>query len=603
MGAMAAVRPKAASMLKWSSCRDAVIGINRTTAASAFAGSKEGPSSSCCQPEVSTSYSEGHLWSREAPASERPSAKSVATSPAVFRTELLPRGLVFHKLAGHRVSSLLRIYPVGAVACERGFFTTSCSQDGVSGGGEASAVAVTSSAPPAPIIAEASTSDESLGTDMTPRQVVDALDRFIVGQADAKRAVAVALRNRWRRHKIPSPMKEEIVPKNILMIGPTGCGKTEIARRLAKLADAPFVKVEATKFTEVGFHGRDVDQIIRDLVEAAITLQKQKVRQRILSEVEAGVEEKLLDLLVGEKVGDAADDRRTRDTIRALLRAGKMENKTVDINLPAGGMRMALDNAGAGGLQPIMLHDLIVRVDKMFKSNKEKQRMTVADARTALQEVELEKHLNSDQITKDAVQSAEADGIVFIDEIDKIVISSDTRYGADASSEGVQRDLLPIIEGSVVATKYGNVSTDHILFVCSGAFHSCKPSDMLAELQGRLPIRVELKGLTRDDLYRILTEPEANMVKQQQMLMATEDITLTFSEDAIDEIATVAAEVNKSLDNIGARRLHTIIERVVEDISFNAPDRAGQEWVITREDVQKTVGDLLHKADFSKFVL
>ncbi|GBG80282.1 hypothetical protein CBR_g30649 [Chara braunii] len=436
---------------------------------------------------------------------------------------------------------------------------------------------------------------------LTPSKVVELLDRHIVGQEEAKRAVAVALRNRWRRHRIKSPMKEEIVPKNILMIGPTGCGKTEIARRLAKLADAPFVKVEATKFTEVGFHGRDVDQIIRDLVDAAIQLQKQKVRVKVKEEVREAVEKKLLDLLVGQE--HASEEyvapkvrTRTREEFKKSLDNGLLDDRRITLDIPDSRVRLPIDSpAGSVSLNEI--------IGKMFRGKAEKRELTIGEAIPLLGEIEMEKYLNSDQITKDAILLAESDGIVFIDEIDKIVTNSDTRHGADASSEGVQRDLLPIIEGSTVNTRYGNVNTDHILFICSGAFHSCKPSDMLAELQGRLPIRVELKGLTREDLYRVLTEPEMNMIKQQECLMETENIRLIFTDEAILELAAVAAEVNRSLDNIGARRLHTVIERVVEDISFHAPERAGQEWVIDKEYVRRAVGDLLHKMDLSKFVL
>ncbi|KAJ7537845.1 hypothetical protein O6H91_11G024000 [Diphasiastrum complanatum] len=385
------------------------------------------------------------------------------------------------------------------------------------------------------------------------------------------------------------------------MIGPTGCGKTEIARRLAKLAYAPFVKVEATKFTEVGFHGRDVDQIIRDLVDNAILLQRNKVRKKIAKEVEHGVENRILDVLVGipPSEGDVAETS-SLDTFRKLYREGALDNRKIQLDVPEGRIRLPVDIMGSG----LPVNDLIYRIEKVLKSPKiERRETTIGEAKTMLTEMEMEKYLQSDQITKDAIQLAESDGIVFIDEIDKIVTTAEMRRGADASSEGVQRDLLPIIEGSIVTTRYGNVNTDHILFICSGAFHACKPSDMLAELQGRLPIRVELKGLKREDLYRILTEPETNMLKQQQLLMKTENIDLIFTDEAIKDLANVAAEVNNFLDNIGARRLHTVIERVVEDISFHAPERAGQTYTIDKEKVRKAVGDLLHKTDLSKFVL
>ncbi|XP_024528934.1 uncharacterized protein LOC9632693 isoform X2 [Selaginella moellendorffii] len=447
-------------------------------------------------------------------------------------------------------------------------------------------------------------SDDLLSAEaLTPAKVVALLDRHIVGQTGAKRAVAVALRNRWRRHRIPSQYREEILPKNILMIGPTGCGKTEIARRLAKMADAPFIKVEATKFTEVGFHGRDVDQIIRDLVENAILLQREKVRTRISKEVEEAVENRILDALIGLTLAIEEDnvDTSSLETLRKAYKKGEIDNRKLVLDVPEGGrVRVPIEVTGGG----LPINDLIFKIEKALKSPKvERREVTVAEARQMLSEMEVEKHLQSDQIIKDAIRATESDGIVFIDEIDKIVTTSEARFGADASAEGVQRDLLPIIEGSVVNTRHGNVNTDHILFICSGAFHSCKPSDMLAELQGRLPIRVELKGLTRTDLYRILTEPEINMIKQQQLLMATESVELVFSDDAIKELANVAAEVNTSLDNIGARRLHTVIEKVVEDISFNAPERAGQAYHIDKQKVRDAVGELLKKTDLSKFVL
>lgn len=453
-------------------------------------------------------------------------------------------------------------------------------------------------------VSEVKSSMSSSGeSTLTPAKIVEMLDRYIVGQKDAKRAVAVALRNRWRRHRVPAELREEIVPKNILMIGPTGCGKTEIARRLAKLADAPFVKVEATKFTEVGFHGRDVDQIIRDLVDNAIQLQRQKVRSQLAEEVEEAVAQQILFKLTGlngpsESGNLTPEERETYHSYRQLYDNGNLDTRTIKMDLPEERMRLPLDLPGVGG---IGVGDFVYKIEKVMKTHKVE--LPVKDAKQKMVEIEMEKHLNADQVTKDAIQLAESDGIVFIDEIDKIVSSVDMRHGADASAEGVQRDLLPIIEGSTVNTRYGNVNTDHILFVCSGAFHACKPSDMLAELRGRLPIRVELKGLTREDLYRILMEPETNMIKQQVLLMKTEGVDLSFTDDAIREIANVAAEVNRSVDNIGARRLHTVIERVVEDISFHAPERVGTKYVINKEKVRDAVGHLLTKMDLSKFVL
>lgn len=439
---------------------------------------------------------------------------------------------------------------------------------------------------------------------LTPREVVEKLDKYIVGQSEAKRAVANALRNRWRRHKIKSPMKEEIVPKNILMIGPTGCGKTEIARRLAKLADAPFVKVEATKFTEVGFHGRDVDQIIRDLVDNSLLLTKQKLQKKLKEQIDEIVENKILEALCGP-------DSTSIPSFRGLLRDGQLEEREGSFELPASGPKMQPFD-GMGG---IAVHELISGVNKAISGGRtktEKRNMKVSEARPLLEEAESERLINQDTVQKEAIQAVEQDGMVFIDEIDKIVVNHDARYGgADASSEGVQRDLLPIIEGSVVSTKYGNVNTDHILFICSGAFHSCKPSDMLAELQGRLPIRVELKGLTSHDFYRILTEPENNMLKQQQALMQTEGIQMEFTDAAIREISRVAEEVNTSVDNIGARRLHTVLERIVEEISFDAPEKAkeseqsGQQckYTVDKKDVKERVGELLKRQDLSKYVL
>eukprot|EP00898_Chlorokybus_atmophyticus_P002439 jgi/Chlat1/3196/Chrsp22S03418 len=441
---------------------------------------------------------------------------------------------------------------------------------------------------------------------LTPRAVVEQLDRHIIGQAEAKRAVAIALRNRWRRHRVPAGLRNEVVPKNILMIGPTGCGKTEIARRLAKLADAPFIKacdVEATKFTEVGFHGRDVDQIIRDLADIAIQLTRQKAKTRLKEQVAQAVENRLLDGIVGATHSSAGTQDRDRESFRAILRQGGLESQQIEIELSPNETRSKQVNLGEGGDITELWNSLERGLRVLKRGTGEKQKMTVSEWRPVLEDLEGERLLNDQAIKREAIQLVESDGIVFIDEIDKIVTPSDHLHGADASSEGVQRDLLPIIEGSAIQTRHGTVNTDHILFIASGAFHSCKPSDMLAELQGRLPIRVELKGLTRQDLYRILTEPENNLIKQQQLLLETEGVTLTFSDDAIREIARVAAEVNRSVENIGARRLHTILERVVEDISFSAPEKVGQAVVIDKAHIQTCVGDMLLKTDLSKFIL
>eukprot|EP00184_Porphyridium_aerugineum_P008808 CAMPEP_0184691948 /NCGR_PEP_ID=MMETSP0313-20130426/625_1 /TAXON_ID=2792 /ORGANISM="Porphyridium aerugineum, Strain SAG 1380-2" /LENGTH=567 /DNA_ID=CAMNT_0027149731 /DNA_START=192 /DNA_END=1895 /DNA_ORIENTATION=+ len=431
-------------------------------------------------------------------------------------------------------------------------------------------------------------------SELTPKEIVAELDRYIVGQNEAKRAMAIALRNRWRRKKLPEKMRDEVMPKNMLMIGPTGVGKTEIARRLAKLVDAPFIKVEATKFTEVGFHGRDVDQIIRDLLENGILLIKQRYRRTMKAQIQKVVEERILDELTGINSREV-----TRESFRTLLRNGSMEDREIEIEEPARSKPTIM-------MQDGMPSEMLTRLDKMLtiqRSGSSKRRMSVREARSILEDVEADKLITDEMILKQAVDAVEQDGIVFIDEIDKICTPSNYRHGADASSEGVQRDLLPLIEGSTISTKRGNVNTDHILFVASGAFHQCKPSDLMAELQGRLPIRVELKGLTEADLYKILTVPETNLVKQHIELLRTEGVTLNITNNALLEIAHVAAEINTSVENIGARRLHTVLERILEEVSFGAPEMSGQTITIDAVDVKGSLGDMLLKTDLSKYIL
>lgn len=434
---------------------------------------------------------------------------------------------------------------------------------------------------------------------LTPREIVAELDRFIVGQTEAKRAVAIALRNRWRRLQLAPELIDEVLPKNILMIGPTGCGKTEIARRLAKLAHAPFIKVEATKFTEVGYVGRDVEQIIRDLVEIAIHMSKERMREEIKAKAEALAEERVLDALVGESASPE-----TRLKFRQKLHDGELNDREIDIHVQDNSnMSMpTMDVPGMPGAQMGMLNlgDIF---GKAFSGNRTKeQRMTVLEAHDILVEDESEKLLDHDKVVREALEAVQQNGIVFLDEIDKICARSE-RQGADVSREGVQRDLLPLIEGTSVSTKHGTVKTDHILFITSGAFHLAKPSDLLPELQGRLPIRVELKALTREDFVRILTEPEANLICQAKALLATEEINLDFDNAAIEEIARLAAEINQNVENIGARRLHTILEKLLEELSFDAPDRADKRVCMTAMDVKEKVGELAKNQDLSKFIL
>jgi ATP-dependent HslUV protease ATP-binding subunit HslU len=434
-------------------------------------------------------------------------------------------------------------------------------------------------------------------TDFSPREIVSELDRFIIGQGDAKRAVAIALRNRWRRLQLDERLREEVMPKNILMIGPTGVGKTEISRRLARLAGAPFIKVEATKFTEVGYVGRDVEQIIRDLVEIGIAQTRERKRKDVRTRAQQAAEERVVDALVGPNASAS-----TKDTFRKKLRAGELDDKEIEIEVAqsGGGMPM-FEIPGMPGAQmgAISIGDIF---GKMGGGRPKTRRVTVVESHEILINEESDKLLDQDQLVLEALRAVENNGIVFLDEIDKIC-ARDSRVGGDVSREGVQRDLLPLIEGTSVSTKHGTVKTDHILFIASGAFHIAKPSDLLPELQGRLPIRVELKPLTIEDFKRILTEPEASLIKQYVALMGTEGVTLEFTDDAIDAIADVAVLVNSSVENIGARRLQTVMERILDEISFGAPDRSGEKIQIDADYVRSRVGELAKNADLSRFIL
>ena len=435
-------------------------------------------------------------------------------------------------------------------------------------------------------------------TSYIPKEIVSQLDRYIIGQNDAKKAVAIALRNRWRRQRVPENLREEILPKNILMIGPTGVGKTEISRRLAKLAQAPFLKVEATKFTEVGYVGKDVDQIIRDLMQIAIGMAQEKLRKKVKSQTEFNAEERVLDSLVGKNAS-----LETRSKFRAQLRSGKLDKKIIELDLAdtsSGGMP-TFDVPGMPGSHVGMINSNEILGKGMGQKTK-KRKLAIEKAYKPLMEDESDKLIDQEKIVSSAKEDTEQNGIVFLDEMDKICARSE-RVGGDVSREGVQRDLLPIIEGTTVSTKYGPIKSDHILFIASGAFHLSKPSDLLPELQGRLPIRVELQALTKNDFIKILNEPENSLIKQYKALLKTEKIKLEFAKDSIEEIAKLATEINSNIENIGARRLHTVLEKLIENISFTAPERKGEKIMISSKQVKEEVGKLAKDKDLSRYIL
>ena len=447
-------------------------------------------------------------------------------------------------------------------------------------------------------LVKGSKADSSKVSALSPREIVSELDRYVIGQKEAKKAVAVALRNRWRRQALTDEMRDEVLPKNILMIGPTGVGKTEISRRLSRLAEAPFIKVEATRFTEVGYVGRDVEQIVRDLIEIAIAMERERKRKEVKAKAELKAEEKVLDALVGNKASVA-----TRESFRKRLRNGDLDNNEIEIEVQdtsSGLQSFEIPGMPGGNVGMVNLGDILGK--SMGNKKGKKKKMTVKESHGILVAQESDKMIEEDKIIKEAKKATEENGIVFLDEIDKVSARSD-RVGGDVSREGVQRDLLPLIEGTTVSTKHGPIKTDHILFIASGAFQLAKPSDLLPELQGRLPIRVELNALNEDDFKRILKEPDNSLIKQYKALLKTEDVNLEFSEEGIDMLAKISAEVNSSVENIGARRLHTIIEKVLDDISFNATDKAGETITVDKKFVQDNLGNLVKDTDLSKFIL